>query len=134
MLEYHGIDAARWDVMRKMVKEGPDGKRYFFPDEAARLTDADLAPLLPESLRRASAVAEPARFTDASAVATQEATDEDSNGVLRALYKEIAVAIPKPRGLGKGWREDSNWSRNTRREEPAVAIRKPGEPGNGCPL
>lgn len=52
MLEYHGIDAARWDVMRKMVKEGPDGKRYFFPDEAARLTDADLAPLLPESLRR----------------------------------------------------------------------------------
>lgn len=52
MLEYHGIDAARWDAMRKMVKQGPDGKRYFFPDEAASLTDADLSPLLPESLRK----------------------------------------------------------------------------------
>ena len=52
MLEYHGIDAARWEAMRKMIRQGPDGKMYFFPDEAANLTDADLVPLLPPDLQQ----------------------------------------------------------------------------------
>ena len=41
---------------------------------------------------------------EASAVATQEATDEDSNALRGKTASEAAVAIRKPAGAGKGYR------------------------------
>ena len=38
----------------------------------------------------------------ASAVATQEATDEDSDWLRKMQFKETTVSIRKPRGLGNG--------------------------------
>lgn len=51
MLEYHGIDAKRWEVMRKMVLKGEDGKTYFSPDTVDLLNDRDLAALLPADMQ-----------------------------------------------------------------------------------
>ena len=42
--------------------------------------------------------------TDASAVATQEATDKDSNVLRGKTAHESAVAIRKPAGAGNGYR------------------------------
>lgn len=41
----------------------------------------------------------------ASAVATQEATDEDRNWLRGSTFKEIAVAIRKARWLANDWRK-----------------------------
>lgn len=51
ILDYHGVSAEKWDVMSKMVQEAEDGRAYLVPGRAADLTDADLAPLLPEWAR-----------------------------------------------------------------------------------
>ena len=51
MLEYHGVTQERWEAMRKMVRQGPDGIRYFCPEDAVRLTGQDLENLLPQSLQ-----------------------------------------------------------------------------------
>ena len=40
----------------------------------------------------------------ASAVATKEATDEDSNALRGRTASEVAVAIRKPAGAGNGYR------------------------------
>lgn len=53
MLQYHGVDPERWEAMRKMSHQAEDGKAYFTPEAAAYLTDADLAPLLPEHAKNA---------------------------------------------------------------------------------
>lgn len=53
MLQYHGVSPERWEVMRKMSRQAEDGKTYFTPEAVAGLTDADLAPLLPEFARNA---------------------------------------------------------------------------------
>lgn len=54
MLQYHGVSPERWEAMRKMSRQAEDGKTYFTPEAAAELTDADLIPLLPESMKNAS--------------------------------------------------------------------------------
>ena len=54
ILDYHGISAAKWDVMRKMIETAEDGRVYLVPKQAANLTDADLAPLLPEWAKNSS--------------------------------------------------------------------------------
>lgn len=52
MLEYHGVTFERWEAMRKMVRQGPDGTAYFCPEDASRLTAQDLENLLPQSLQK----------------------------------------------------------------------------------
>ena len=51
MLEYHGVDAARWDVYRKHMTESFDGRRYMNPSLARNLTNDQIAHLLPERLQ-----------------------------------------------------------------------------------
>ncbi|MDL2267178.1 hypothetical protein LJC46_04225 [Desulfovibrio sp. OttesenSCG-928-G15] len=51
MLEYHGVDSARWDIYRKYMVEEFEGKRYMNPSMARNLTDAQIAHLLPEHLQ-----------------------------------------------------------------------------------
>lgn len=51
MLDYHGIDAARWDVYRRHMTEEYGGKTYMNPSLARNLTDAQISGLLPESLQ-----------------------------------------------------------------------------------
>lgn len=45
LLQYHGVTKDRWDAMRKMVTE-IQGKKYFCPEKAQSLSDADINPLL----------------------------------------------------------------------------------------
>ncbi len=40
-LSQFGIEAQHWEVARKAVREGPDAKRYLFPDEIQNLSDED---------------------------------------------------------------------------------------------
>ena len=51
MLKYHGIDAARWDVLRLMTETTEDGRTFFVPGRARDVPDAALEGLLPEKLR-----------------------------------------------------------------------------------
>lgn len=54
LLEYHGINAEKWEVMRKMVEEGSDGRTYFVPSLAENLSNLELEKLLPASLQEKS--------------------------------------------------------------------------------
>lgn len=40
MLSNYGIDARKWEVARKAVKEGPDGRQYIFPGDVGEVRGA----------------------------------------------------------------------------------------------
>jgi hypothetical protein len=51
LLQYHGFDAGKWDLLRLMAEETPDGQRLIVPARADLIPDAALENLLPELLR-----------------------------------------------------------------------------------
>lgn len=55
VLGLHGIDEARWDVLRQAVSEQADGRRYILPDDVAGLDDAALDPLVAGRMAEAEA-------------------------------------------------------------------------------
>jgi hypothetical protein len=50
LLEYHGFDAKRWELLRQMARKGEDGKAYLTPQLADGLADDALRPLLQDEL------------------------------------------------------------------------------------
>lgn len=42
----HGIDEARWNVIRQAAFDGPNGKRYVTPDRISALSDEHFAPFI----------------------------------------------------------------------------------------
>jgi hypothetical protein len=52
LLERHGFDAGRWDMLRLMTEEGPDGQRLIVPARAEGIPDAALRAFLAEDLKK----------------------------------------------------------------------------------
>ena len=50
VLERNGLKG-RWNLLQKMVQQSEDGERYVIPENAYRLSEADLEAFLPEHLR-----------------------------------------------------------------------------------
>ena len=50
VLERNGLKD-RWNLLQKMVQQSEDGERYVIPENAYRLSEADLEAFLPEHLR-----------------------------------------------------------------------------------
>ena len=97
MLDWHGVDAARWDALRSMTAVAEDGKRYFLPVDVAP-DDARLEALLPENLRREPpADAErAARFAAAREAALARLRERLRTDALALLADETAFAILEP--------------------------------------
>jgi hypothetical protein len=51
VLAHHGFSEARWELMRKMASQEAGGRWYVLPENARRLTNADIDTLLPADVR-----------------------------------------------------------------------------------
>ena len=97
MLQWHGVDAARWDVLRTMTAVGEDGRRYFLPVDVPP-PDAALEHLLPERLRGAPpADAEgAARFAAAREAGLARLRERARTDAIALLSDETGFAILEP--------------------------------------
>ena len=97
MLEWHGVDAARWDVLRSMTAVDEEGRRCFLPvdvpPDAARLEA-----LLPERLRREppSDPEQAARFAAAREAELARLRERVRTDALAMLTDETGFAILEP--------------------------------------
>ena len=97
MLDWHGVDAARWDALRSMTAVAEDGKRYFLPVDVPP-DAAKLEALLPDRLRGAPP-ADPeqaARFAAARDAALARLRERLRTDALAMLTDETGFAILEP--------------------------------------
>lgn len=94
MLEWHGVDAARWDVLRSMTAVDEEGRRCFLPVDVPPDV-AKLEPLLPERLRGAPP-SEPEREAALARLRERVRTD-----ALVMLADETDFAISEPDDAGR---------------------------------
>ena len=97
MLEWHGVDAARWDVLRSMTAVAEDGKRYFLPVDVAP-DNARLEALLPKGLRRKppADAEQAARFAAAREAELARLRERVRTDALAMLTDETGFAILEP--------------------------------------
>jgi hypothetical protein len=97
VLGMHGIDAARWDIVRQSRLRNVNGKDYVTPDRLAELPDNAFAPLVAD--RIAAAKGDPARI--ASAIA--DARRDVELSVLRFVADETNYAVIKTDAKTSRW-------------------------------
>lgn len=91
MLERHGVDALRWDVLRSMTAIDEEGRRRFLPVDASP-DAAKLEKLLPERLRGEQA----ARFAAAREAELARLRERLRTDALSMLAHETRLAISAP--------------------------------------
>ena len=97
MLEWHGVDAARWDVLRSMTAVDEEGRRCFLPVDVPP-DAAKLEALLPERLRREppSDPEQAARFAAAREAELARLRERVRTDALAMLTDETGFAILEP--------------------------------------
>lgn len=97
MLDWHGVDAARWDVLRGMTAVDEEGRRVFLPVDVPP-DAAKLEALLPERLRGEppSDPEQAARFAAAREAELARLRERVRTDALAMLTDETGFAILEP--------------------------------------
>lgn len=97
-LKRHGLDG-RWNLLRKMARREIDGEWHLLPERAYELTDADIDPYLPETLRQEARPNEPERAQIWQRAREREQARvrrDTANSIMGFYADETAYAVLEP--------------------------------------
>jgi len=96
VLEMHGIDAARWDIIRSARMRNVNGKVYVTPDRIRELPDEAFTPLVADRLAAA-------KTDEARAGIIGDARRDVEESVLRFVTDETSYGIVKTDAKTQRW-------------------------------